>query len=118
MAASAKEIEIVLGVIPTCAVSANLARSGALASTLGDPWLAGAGGPKVKVEILVEKRKGERTSSPFLLLASSWAPLFCFSPYSAAFRLAKYKGTPGQIDPVDSIVRYETIKFKVIPVGT
>ena len=94
-----------------------MARSGALASTLGDPWLAGAGGPKVKVEILVEKRKGERTWSPFLLLASSWAPLFYFSPYSAAFRWAKYKGTPGQIDPVDSIVRYETIKFKVIPVG-
>ena len=84
LAKPAREIEIVWEATQTCAALANLAPPDVHASTLGDLWLAGAGGPREKVEARV--REEERTWSPFLLQEFSWARSSFSSPCSAVLR--------------------------------
>ena len=62
LAKPAREIEIVWEATQTCAALANPAPSDVHASTLGDLWLAGAGGPREKVGgRVMEKKEEERT---------------------------------------------------------
>ena len=84
LAKPAREIETVWKATQTCAALANLAPSDVHASTLGDLWLVGAGGPREKV--VTRGREEERTWSPFLLQESSWACSSFSSHCSAVFR--------------------------------
>ena len=82
----AREIGTVWEATQTCAALASLASYDVHASTLGDLWLVGAGGPREKVVVRVREEEEKMTWFPFLLQESSWAPSSSFSPCSAVFR--------------------------------